>query len=247
MIILNKISKQYENKNGSILVVNNISLKIKNGKFTAFVGPSGCGKTTFLKIVAGLIKQSSGKITVNGKEVISANKERGIVFQNFSLFPWLTVEGNILFGLNLQSISRKIKKKVLIKYLMLTELIAFKHHYPKQLSGGMQQRVAIARTLANDPKMLLLDEPFGALDTHTRLKMQEFLLVLWQSLKKSVIFVTHDIEEAIFLADTVCVLSSRPMEIKKIHIVPFSYPRTNNIKYSAKFIKLKKKISKEIG
>ncbi len=246
MLKISNISKTYDNNGQLIEAVKDVSLTIEDRQFVALVGPSGCGKTTLLKIIAGLVEASSGEVILDGKKILEPDKERGMIFQGFSLFPWLTIKENIAFGLNLQSLSAQKKKTIIQQYLSITGLSDFANAYPKNLSGGMQQRLAIARTLANDPKVLLMDEPFGSLDSQTRSRMQEFLTKLWEDDRKTILFVTHDVEEAIFLADTVYLLSQRPAQIKQVFKVPFDRPRLHELKYSQEFFKLEKEIAKQL-
>ncbi len=246
MLKIDNITKTYDNNGQLIEAVNEISLEIKDRRFIAFVGPSGCGKTTLLKIIAGLLEPSTGEVILDGKKILEPSKERGMIFQNFSLFPWLTVHENISFGLNLQNLLGQKKSEIIEHYLSITGLADFANAYPKNLSGGMQQRLAIARTLANNPKVLLMDEPFGSLDSQTRSRMQEFLTKLWESDKKTILFVTHDVEEAIFLADEVYLLSQRPARIKQVFKVPFDRPRLHELKYSQEFFELEKEIAKQL-
>lgn len=247
MLELKNISKKFPQPDGSIIeAIADISLNIMQQDFVAIVGPSGCGKTTLLKIIAGLEKPNSGQLIFDNKEIKSASQERGVVFQNFSSFPWLSVAENIAFGLRLKNFPEQKVEQIVSHYLKVTDLEQFKNVYPSNLSGGMQQRVAIARTLANDPKILLMDEPFGSLDTQTRSRMQEFLAMLWEQNHKTVIFVTHDIEEAIFLADKVILLTQRPAKIEKEFNIEFSRPRTHDLKFSNDFFDLKKTILKTL-
>lgn len=246
MLEIRNIAKFYENKEGRVDVIKNFSLTLHNREFAAIVGPSGCGKTTLLKTTAGLISPSEGEIVLDGKKIRGPGKERGMVSQSFTLFPWLTVEKNISFGLDLQKIDGKKKKEIVDHYLDITGLKEFANFLPKNLSGGMQQRVAIARTLANDPEILLMDEPFGSLDSQTRSKMQEFLTSLWERKHKTILFVTHDVEEAIFLADTVYVVTNRPMQIKTAYKIPFSRPRKHELKFSQDFFGLRNTIMSDL-
>lgn len=246
MLEIKNISKTYDNNRQLIETIKDFSLTIDEYKFIALVSPSGCGKTTLLKIVAGLLEPSAGEVILDGKKILEPDKERGMIFQSFSLFPWLTVKGNISFGLDLQSISEKQKDEIVQHYLQIVGLSDFANAYPKNLSGGMQQRLAIARTLANNPKVLLMDEPFGSLDSQTRSKMQEFLTDLWERDRKTILFVTHDVEEAIFLADTVYLLSQRPTETKQVFNVPFVRPRLHELKYSQEFFELEKEIAQKL-
>jgi len=235
MLELNNVSKTYETDEKTIKVIRDLSLVAKDTQFIALVGPSGCGKTTLLKIIAGLVEPDSGHITIDGEPVAGPSADRGMIFQDFTLFPWLTVEDNIGFGLDLKGVSRNERRKAVDHYLKVIGLTDFADFYPKDLSGGMQQKVAIARTLANNPKILLMDEPFASLDAHTRSQMQEFLTHLWENEKKTVVFVTHDVSEAVFLADTVHVLSLRPTTIRQTFEVPFSRPRKHNLKHKKEF------------
>ncbi len=246
MLELKKISKVYTNEGQKVEAIKNLDLTVNEREFIAMVGPSGCGKTTFLKIIAGLIEASGGEVILDGKKVNTPGKDRGLVFQNFTLFPWLTVRENISFGLDLQNINNQKKTEVIEHYLNITGLKEFADFYPKNLSGGMQQRVAIARTLANNPKILLMDEPFGSLDSQTRSQMQEFLTKLWEAEHKTILFITHDVGEAVFLADRVYVLGKRPMEIKSVHEVPFPRPRKHDLKHTTEFFEFENKIALEL-
>ncbi|MCL4541622.1 MAG: ABC transporter ATP-binding protein [Chloroflexi bacterium] len=219
------VSKLYETagKRRQVVAVDGIDLEVDEGEFVALVGPSGCGKSTFLYMVGGFIHPSSGRILVDGRAVTAPGTDRGIVFQEFALFPWKTVLDNVMYGLQEKGLRRKEAEATARKYLEMTNLRGFERVYPKELSGGMKQRVAIARTLAYDPKVLLMDEPFGALDAQTRVIMQDELLRVWQGTQKTVLFVTHSVEEAIHLADRVVIFTARPGRIKEI--VPVDLPR----------------------
>jgi len=244
MLELKEISKIFTQPDGAAVeAVHSISALVHEREFVVFVGPSGCGKTTMLKIIAGLEKPTTGDIIFDGEKISTTGRDRGMVFQDFALFPWLTVKENIAFGLRLQKMSEEKIGDTVSYYLKITGLEQFAQNYPANLSGGMQQRVAIARTLANNPKMILMDEPFGALDLQTRSKMQEFLSKLWEENHKTVVFVTHDIEEAIFLADRVFLLSKRPAAVQQEFKIEFPRPRTHNLKFDDKFFKLKKQIA----
>lgn len=247
MLEIKNLTKEYRNSNKDIIAFENIDFLISQSDFVSIVGPSGCGKSTLLRIISGLVEKTSGSVVVSGEESIGPNKEKGMVFQNFSLFPWLTVEQNILFGLTLQNdISNKQKTKVVNHYLEMTGLKDFKNTYPKNLSGGMQQRVAIARALANTPKVLLMDEPFGSLDSQTRSQMQELLTQIWEKEKMTILFVTHDVAEAVFLSNKVIVLSHRPAKIKKIFDIPFSRPRNHELKKDKEFFDLVNQVQQEL-
>ncbi len=226
MLQLKEISKTYKRKNlDTTEVLRNISLDIQDGECVAIIGPSGSGKTTLLRAVAGLDEFSSGQVVLNGEKLTSASHEQGMVFQHFSLFPWLTVKENIAFGLRLKKLSTNDIERIVERYLVITGLTQFKDAYPRALSGGMKQRVAIARTLANDPSVFLLDEPFAALDVQTRAQMQDFLARIIEGEKKTTLLVTHDVEEALYLADRIVVLSTKPATIKEIVTIPFPRPR----------------------
>ncbi len=223
-----------------------VSLEVADNDFITVLGPSGCGKSTLLRLVAGLDAPSCGQILLDGQPVRGPGADRGVVFQSYTLFPWLTVRRNICFGLREKGLPAAQQQEISDHYIAKVGLRGFEDHYPKQLSGGMQQRVAIARALANDPKILLLDEPFGALDNQTRVLMQELLLGIWESAQKTVLFVTHDIDEAIFMANRVAVFSARPGRIKTEIAVDFPHPRHYTIKTSPEFSALKARLTEEI-
>jgi len=222
------------------------SLQIPDNDFVTILGPSGCGKSTLLRLVAGLDRPTTGRIILNGREVTEPGADRGMVFQSYTLFPWLTVADNIAFGLREKGVARERRSEAVLAWLARIGLTGFEHHYPKQLSGGMQQRTAIARALANDPEILLLDEPFGALDNQTRGLMQELLLDIWERERKTVLFVTHDIEEAIFLGSRVLVMTARPGRIKAEVAVDLPHPRHYTVKTSPEFSWLKARLTEEI-
>jgi NitT/TauT family transport system ATP-binding protein len=222
------------------------TLSVAPNDFITILGPSGCGKSTLLRIVAGLDKPTEGTVLLNGKAVITPGPDRGMVFQSYTLFPWLTVAENIGFGLKEKGMAEQERNEIVASYIDKVGLRDFANHWPKQLSGGMQQRTAIARALANDPEILLLDEPFGALDNQTRSLMQELLLGIWEREKKTVLFVTHDIEEAAFMASRVIVMSARPGRIKADMQVELPYPRHYTIKTSSEFTSLKSRLTEEI-
>jgi len=223
-----------------------IDLAVPQNDFVCILGPSGCGKSTLLRIVAGLDQPSSGRVLLDGREVRDAGPDRGMVFQSYTLFPWLTVAQNVEFGPRERGVPEPERRRISADWLARVGLSAFAGHYPKQLSGGMQQRTAIARALANGPEILLLDEPFGALDNQTRALMQELLLGIWEAERKTVLFVTHDIEEAIFLGSRVLVMTARPGRIKADIPVPLPHPRDYRMKTSAAFVELKARLTEEI-
>ena len=226
--------------------LKNVSLNIKTNKITAFIGPSGCGKSTLLNIIAGLLEPTSGSVYVDGKEVHGPGPERGVVFQQYALFPWLTVLKNVQFGLKLKGMGEAESREIAMKYLKMVDLEQFADSYPKELSGGMKQRVAIARAYAVDPSVLLMDEPFGALDAQTRTQLQSELIKTWQEQKKTCFFITHDVEEAVILATKVIIMSARPGRIKKIVDVNLPYPRTQEMKMELPFLDLKTYIWGEV-
>lgn len=222
------------------------NLSVADNDFVTILGPSGCGKSTLLRMVAGLDTPTTGRILLDGKAITGPGADRGMVFQSYTLFPWLTVSENISFGLRERGVSQRERNDIAKQWLEKVGLTSFANHFPKQLSGGMQQRTAIARALANDPKILLLDEPFGALDNQTRALMQELLLGIWERERKTVIFVTHDIEEAIFLASRTVVMSARPGRIKADIPVDLPHPRHYTIKTTPAFSDLKARLTEEI-
>jgi ABC-type nitrate/sulfonate/bicarbonate transport system ATPase subunit len=223
-----------------------ISLDVADNDFITILGPSGCGKSTLLRIIAGLDRATSGRVLLDGAVVEEPGADRGMVFQSYTLFPWLSVADNIAFGLREKRVTDAKRKKSAEEWCARVGLSGFERHYPKQLSGGMQQRTAIARVLANDPKIMLLDEPFGALDNQTRALMQEMLLEIWQRERKTVLFVTHDIEESIFLASRVVVMSARPGRVKADVRIDLPYPRHYTLKTSPEFSQLKARLTEEI-
>ena len=223
-----------------------VDFEVRDNDFVTILGPSGCGKSTMLRIVAGLDHPTSGRVLLGGRPVEGPGADRGMVFQSYTLFPWLTIEQNIRFGLRERGMPEAQQKERAAYFIAKVGLRGFEQHFPKQLSGGMQQRTAIARALANDPKILLMDEPFGALDNQTRVLMQELLLGIWESERKTVLFVTHDIDEAIFMANRVAVFSARPGRIKTELAVDLPHPRHYTIKTSPEFMDLKARLTEEI-
>jgi ABC-type nitrate/sulfonate/bicarbonate transport system ATPase subunit len=222
------------------------SLTVADNDFITILGPSGCGKSTLLRIVAGLDSATSGEVLLDGAPVAGPGADRGMVFQSYTLFPWLTVRENICFGLREKRMPEARQREIADYFIAQVGLRGFDGHYPKMLSGGMQQRTALARALANDPKVLLMDEPFGALDHQTRELMQELLLDIWEKHRKTVLFVTHDIDEAIFMANRVVVMSARPGRIKHEEAIDFAHPRDYRIKTSAGFSAHKARLTDEI-
>jgi NitT/TauT family transport system ATP-binding protein len=229
-----------------VSALQGVDLTIRSGEFVALLGPSGCGKSTLLNIIAGFEAPSLGGLTVNGQEIVQPAPERGVVFQEAALFPWLNVWDNVVFGPQVQGVAKSVYEPRAKEMLKIMGLSAFESSLPVQLSGGMRQRVGIARVLTMGSKILLMDEPFGALDAQTRLSMQELLLKVWQQLKPTVVFVTHDIDEALFLADTVYVMSSRPGRIQARLDVPFERPRQLELTTSAAFNQMKLEILRQM-
>ena len=223
-----------------------IDLAVGDNDFVTILGPSGCGKSTLLRLVAGLDGPTAGRIVLDGRPIAAPGPDRGMVFQSYTLFPWLTIADNIAFGLREKGVPAATRARIVTEWLERVGLTGFAQHYPKQLSGGMQQRTAIARALANEPAILLLDEPFGALDNQTRALMQELLLGIWEREQKTVLFVTHDIEEAIFLASRVVVMTARPGRIKAEVAIDLPHPRHYTIKTSPEFSALKARLTEEI-
>jgi NitT/TauT family transport system ATP-binding protein len=216
-IVVDNVTHMYRPPRGrAVTALDQVSLEVGNREFIALLGPSGCGKSTLLYLIGGFLPVETGSILVEGQQVSGPGPDRGIVFQHFALFPWKTVRANVLYGLERQGMPKQEREKRANEFIALVGLSGFEDSYPSQLSGGMKQRAAIARTLAFDPKILLMDEPFGALDAQTRGLMQRELLSIWQRTPKTVIFVTHDVQEAVYLADRVAVMSARPGRIKTI-------------------------------
>lgn len=235
------VTLRYGEANG-VLALDDVSLKVARNEFCVIVGPSGCGKSSLLYLAAGLNDATSGSIRVDGREVIEPGPDRGMVFQSYTLFPWLTVRANIEYGPKRKGLPAEQRKQIVDQYLNEVGLAPFADHYPAQLSGGMKQRVAIARALANDPAVLLMDEPFGALDSQTRGTMQKLLLRVWERQQKTVLFVTHDIDEALVLGDRVLVMTARPGKIKAEIKVDISRPRSMDVILEPDFIALKRRI-----
>lgn len=236
-VALDGISLSYRTTSGDGLVaLENISLEVKPGEFLCIVGPSGCGKSTLLHLIAGLHQQTAGKVLVDGKPVSGPGTDRILIFQELGLFPWLTVAGNVEFGMKMKNVPKAEREEKVQHYLRLVHLLKFRDSYIHQLSGGMRQRVALARALATGPDVLLMDEPFAALDAQTREIMQLELLRIWREAKKTVLFITHQINEAIYLADRVIVFGARPGRVKETIKIDLPRPRELAIKREQKFL-----------
>ncbi|QRG07761.1 ABC transporter ATP-binding protein [Xanthobacter dioxanivorans] len=225
MVIIDGLDKRYGNQGADVSALVDINLKIEEGEFICLLGPSGCGKSTLLKIVAGLIPATHGRMSIDGKAVDGPGPDRAVVFQDYALFPWMTVRDNVEFGLRARGRSAKERREIADGLLKTVGLADFAARFPHHLSGGMKQRVSIARALAVNPSLLLMDEPFGALDAQTRETLQDELLRIWREYKKTVIFVTHSIEEALYLSDRIVVMTARPGRIKQVIAVSEPRPR----------------------
>ena len=239
------LSKRYwfEREDREVLAVNDVSLEVEDGEFLAIVGPSGCGKTTLLNIVAGLLPYEEGIVSIDGKQVKGPGVDRAVVFQHSSLLPWRTISGNVRYGMEMQRrFDENTMRERADHFVKMVGLNGFERHYPNELSGGMQQRVNLARALAADPKVLLMAEPFAALDAQTREFMQAELLKIWSQDKKTVLFITHQINEAVYLADRVAVMSARPGRLKGIFKIPFGRPRTLSLKRDPQFLEIEDSI-----
>ncbi|MGA6159001.1 ABC transporter ATP-binding protein [Stenotrophomonas sp. NPDC087984] len=233
------VVKTYPMKNTTFTALGQVSLDIGDREFVAVVGPSGCGKSTLLSMVAGLVEPTSGTVTVDGAPVAGPGPDRGVIFQQYALFPWLTVRGNVEFGLKLAHVPAAERRRRAEHAIELVGLADFADALPKTLSGGMKQRCAIARAYAVDPEVLLMDEPFGALDALTRVQLQDQLLDTWTQERRTVLFITHDVDEAVYLAKRVVVMAARPGRVHRIIDVDLPYPRTEEIRLSAEFARIR--------
>ncbi|MBP2631347.1 MAG: transporter ATP-binding protein [Firmicutes bacterium] len=242
-IRLCNIDKVYETKKTTFTAIKDVSINIEDNDFVCIIGPSGCGKSTLLHMLAGLDFPTQGEILINNQRVTCPGADRGMVFQTYTLFPWMTVEENIKFGLKLKKMPVDQMNEIVDKYLQSIQLTKFRHSYPRELSGGMKQRVAIARALANQPEVLLMDEPFGALDQHTKSNMQLLLREIWQKERPTIIFVTHDIDEAVFLANKIFVMATHPGTLKQVVNVEMGQNRSLDIKDTMEFINFRKYIN----
>jgi len=235
------VTKRYwTERNGTeVLALSDVSISVEDGEFMAIVGPSGCGKTSLLNIVAGLLPYEAGSVQIDNQRIQGPGVDRAVVFQHASLLPWRTIAGNVRYGMEMQRRFGEATMRERSEYFIkLVGLCGFERHYPSELSGGMQQRVNLARALASDPAVLLMDEPFAALDAQTREFMQAELLKIWAKARKTVLFITHQINEAIYLADRVAVLSARPGRVKDVFRIPFERPRTLHLKREPRFLEV---------
>ena len=239
ILSIKHLTKAFPTEDRDLIAIQDFNLDIEEGEFVCVLGPSGCGKTTLLRIIAGLDTPTSGEILFEGKPIKGPGSDRGMVFQEFALFPWRNVRKNIEFGLEVRRVPAEERSKTADKYIELVGLKGFEKAYPWSLSGGMKQRVGIARALANNPEILLMDEPFGALDAQTRNQMQKELLRIWSEAKKTVVFVTHSVDEAVYLADRIVLMTSRPATLRGIIKIPWPRPRE---RASVEFAQLRKDI-----
>lgn len=243
---LDKVEKIFDSRKGEVVALNGIDFDIYEKEFVTVVGPSGCGKSTLLNIIAGLEIPTHGNAYCDNEKIKGTGVDRGVVFQEYALFPWLTVKGNVEFSLKLKGISKKEREVIVNKYLKLVDLQDFGDQYPKELSGGMKQRVAIARAYAANPSVLLMDEPFGALDAQTRTQLQEELLNTWAKEQKTCFFITHDVEEAILLGQRVIIMSARPGRIKEVVNIDIPYPRDQKTRMQNDFLEIKNHIWSQV-
>jgi len=236
------LNKSFSRDGKTVQAIADFSLAVNEGEFVSIVGPSGCGKSTFLHIVGGFETAGAGIVRLNGKDIVAPGPDRGMMFQEFSLYPWRSVYGNVVWPLEVQGFAKAEREQIAEKFLRKVGLLQFRDHYPAELSGGMKQRVALARVLAFDPGVLLMDEPFGALDAQTRELMQEELQAIWQENRKTVLFVTHDIEEAIYLGDRVIVFTARPGRIKEEVRIELPRPRDIEVKKTPAYMAYRNRV-----
>jgi ABC-type nitrate/sulfonate/bicarbonate transport system ATPase subunit len=246
VISVRAVTKRFRSSHGDTLALQHTDVDVAENDFVTILGPSGCGKSTLLRIIAGLDHPTSGEVLLDGTRITGPGPDRGMVFQSYTLFPWLTVHANVCFGLRERGVPRAQQNDIARSFIGKVGLSGFENYFPKQLSGGMQQRTALARALANQPRVLLMAEPFGALDHQTRELMQELLLGIWENERKTVLFVTHDIDEAVFMANRVVVMSARPGRIKVDHAVDLPHPRHYSIKTTPAFTDLKAELTEQV-
>jgi NitT/TauT family transport system ATP-binding protein/sulfonate transport system ATP-binding protein len=242
-ITITGLSHSFEGPRGPIKVLEEVDLSISGGEFCALLGPSGCGKTTLLNVIGGFVEPAAGEVLAGSQPIVGPGPDRGVVFQSYALFRWLTVQQNVEFGLKILGVGRRARSERARQYLSLVGLDDFRSHYPYQLSGGMKQRVAIARALASDPAVLLMDEPFAALDAQMRELMQEELLKIWDKTRKTIVFVTHSVDEATFLATRICVMTARPGRVKRLIDVALPHPRPDfHVRTTREFNQIKETV-----
>lgn len=246
MLEVKGLNKEFATPQGNVLALKDVNFKTYRREFVCVIGASGCGKSTLVRILAGLETQTSGQVLLDNKEVSGPGPDRGMVFQSYTLFPWLTVKKNVMFGLERAGVTRNRAEEEALQWVDLVGLSKFANHYPDQLSGGMKQRVAIARALANQPRVLLMDEPFGALDAQSRARMQAYLLEIWKNIDITIIFITHDLDEAIYLADRILVLKAHPGEVAEIIEVPVAQPRSPEQFLEPEFLSARKRLEELI-
>ncbi|QNN58845.1 ABC transporter ATP-binding protein [Diaphorobacter ruginosibacter] len=240
-IAFDRVSVQFDTERGPMKVLDDVSFEIRQGEFVSIIGPSGCGKTTLMNLLGGFVPPTSGQVLLDGRPVNGPGPDRGVIFQEYGVFPWLTVRQNIEFGLKLSASKVPVREREAIvqRYMTLMGLGDFAHHFPKHLSGGMRQRLAIARAYAVKPEFLLMDEPFGALDAQTRSAMQDLLLEVLQTEGKTVMLITHSVEEALYLSSRIVVVTARPARIRTVIDVPFGYPRAENVHEDPRFAEMR--------
>ncbi|MDX5333555.1 MAG: ABC transporter ATP-binding protein [Gammaproteobacteria bacterium] len=243
---VNNLTKEFDSPQGRVTALKDISFQTHKREFVCVIGPSGCGKSTLIRTLAGLEEQSSGEVLLDGRPVKGPGPDRGMVFQGYTLFPWRTVKKNVMFGLEMAGRGRVASEDEAMQWIDLVGLSRFANAYPHQLSGGMKQRVAIARALANQPRILLMDEPFGALDAQTRARMQAYLLEIWKNIDVTILFITHDLDEAVYLADRILVLKAHPGEVQELIEVPVPHPRTPEQFLSPEFLATRRRLEQLI-
>lgn len=242
MIHVSALTKEFggfDGRSTGILALSGIDLEVRDNEFLTVIGPSGCGKTTLLRIIAGLIPYDQGEVSINGQPVTGPGPDRSVVFQSFALLPWADVLTNVVFGLEIRGVAKAVRDAKAVELIKLVGLKGFENRLPKELSGGMQQRVGLARALAVDPDILLMDEPFGSLDEQTRRLLQEQLLRIWEQERKTVVFITHSMDEAVMLGDRVMLMTPRPGRVKEMINVPLKRPRGRELEKSGTFLEIK--------
>ncbi len=243
---IRSLGRKFESAKGEITALEGIDFSVRKREFVSVIGPSGCGKSTLIRILAGLDYPSSGEVLLGDQRVEGPGADRGMVFQGYTLFPWLSVKKNVMFGMKMKSVRKSEAEQKALEWLEVVGLSKFAEHYPSQLSGGMKQRVAIARALANEPRILLMDEPFGALDAQTRANMQAHLLRIWAAVDVTILFITHDLDEAIYLSDRIIVLGAHPGRVLEIIDVPVERPRSPDDFLSGHFLATRRRLEELI-